>query len=185
MKLKNNLIKAVIAAMLLSLALVLPFFTGQLQTLGNALCPMHLPVLLCGFFCGPVYGCIIGAVAPLLRFAIFSMPPIMPKGLAMCFELAAYGLLSGLMYKLLPKKKIYIYVSLIIAMLSGRVVWGVIRAALYGIGRYEFGLKFFVTEAFLESVPGIVLQIILIPVLVMIIEKAFPDLNIKNSVRGR
>lgn len=168
---RNNLVKTVIAAMLLALALVLPLLTGQLQQIGNALCPMHIPVLLCGFICGPVYGMAIGFIAPLLRFLIFSMPPVMPIGISMAFELAVYGLVAGLMYKHLPKKKPYIYVSLITAMLLGRAVWGAVRAVLYGLGKADFGIPAFIAGAFTNAIPGIIIQIILIPLLVMTYEK--------------
>ena len=85
----------VLAALFLALAMVLPLLTGQIPQIGQALCPMHIPVLLCGFFCGPWYGLAVGAIAPLLRFLLFGMPPIMPTGVAMCFELAVYGLLAA------------------------------------------------------------------------------------------
>lgn len=169
---KNTLTKSVLSAMFLALALVLPFLTGQIPQVGNALCPMHIPVLLCGFFCGPWYALMVGFVSPLLRFLLFSMPPLMPTGLAMSFELAAYGAFSGLLYKLLPKKKPYIYISLCGAMALGRIVWGVARAALYGLGKSEFGWALFVSGAITSAIPGIVLQILLIPVLVMALEKA-------------
>lgn len=165
------LIKMTLAAMLLSLALVLPFLTAYIPKLGNALCPMHLPVLLCGFFCGPFYGLGIGFIAPLLRSALFGMPPIYPTGIAMCFELAAYGLLSGLLYKLFPKKKPYIYASLLIAMLGGRLVWGAARIIMYRIGGAEFGRAAFIAGAFTNAVPGIIIQIVLIPVIVMAVKK--------------
>lgn len=168
---KNNPVKTVFAAMFLALALVLPLLTGQLQQFGNALCPMHIPVLLCGFLCGPWYGLAVGLIAPLLRFLIFSMPPLMPIGISMSFELAVYGLSAGLMYKLLPKKKPYIYVSLITAMLAGRVVWGLVRTLLYGLGKAEFGFAAFIAGGFTNAIPGIILQIVLIPVLVMTFEK--------------
>lgn len=168
---KNNLVKMVLAAICLALALVLPLITGQLQQIGNALCPMHIPVLLCGFICGPVYGLVIGFIAPLLRFLIFSMPPIMPIGISMSFELAVYGLMAGIMYNCLPKKKPYIYVSLITAMLTGRVVWGIARAVLYGMGKAPFGFQAFVAGAFTNAIPGIIIQIILIPILIMTFEK--------------
>lgn len=157
--------------MFLALALVLPFLTGQIPSIGNALCPMHIPVLLCGFFCGPVYGAAVGLVAPYLRFALFQMPPIMPKGISMSFELAAYGLFAGLLYRLLPKKKPYIYVSLVGAMLAGRLVWGTVRTVLYGLGKSEFGWTLFITEGFLNAIPGIIVQLVLIPVLVMTLRK--------------
>ena len=171
---KNSLIKLAFAAMFLALALVLPFLTGQIPQIGSALCPMHIPVLLCGFFCGPWYALAVGFISPLLRFLLFSMPPIMPSGIAMSFELAAYGLFAGLLYKLLPKKKPYIYVSLVSAMILGRVVWGIARVVLYGLGKSEFGWAVFVSGAFTNAIPGIILHIVLIPILVMALEKAMP-----------
>ena len=157
--------------MFLALALVLPLLTGQLQTIGKALCPMHIPVILCGFFCGPVYALLIGFIAPLLRFLLFGMPTIIPKGIAMCFELATYGFAAGMLYRLLPKKKLNIYVSLIAAMLAGRIVWGTARAVLYGLGKSEFSFAFFIADGFVNAVPGIIMQIVLIPILVMTLEK--------------
>ena len=167
----KKLYRLILAAMFLALALVLPFLTGQIQQIGNALCPMHIPVLLCGFFCGPWYALAVGFIAPLLRFALFGMPPLMPVGIAMSFELATYGLVSGLLYRLLPKKKPYIYVSLIGAMLAGRIVWGAVRTVMYGLGKSPFGWAAFMSGAFLNAIPGIIVQIVLIPVLVMALEK--------------
>lgn len=167
----KKLYRLILAAMFLALALVLPFLTGQIQQIGNALCPMHIPVLLCGFFCGPWYALAVGFIAPLLRFALFGMPPLMPVGIAMSFELATYGLVSGLLYRLLPKKKPYIYVSLIGAMLAGRIVWGAVRTVMYGLGKSPFGWAAFMSGAFLNAIPGIIVQIVLIPVLVMALKK--------------
>ena len=168
---KNKVYKMVLSAMFLALALLLPFLTGQIQQIGNALCPMHIPVLLCGFFCGPWYALVVGFIAPLLRFVLFGMPPLMPIGIAMCFELATYGLMAGLLYKWLPKKKPYVYVALIGAMLCGRVVWGVARVVLFGLGQSEFGWAAFMAGAFLNAIPGIILQIVLIPIIVMALQK--------------
>ena len=178
---KNNTFNMILAAVLLALALVLPFLTGQIQQIGNALCPMHIPVLLCGFFCGPWYGMAIGFIAPLLRFVVFGMPPIMPIGIAMCFELATYGLTAGLLYRILPPKKLNIYISLIVAMLAGRIVWGAVRVVLYGLGKSEFGWAAFISGAVLNAVPGIILQIILIPVLVMVLEKYIKEITHRNE----
>lgn len=161
----------ILAAMFLAIALVLPFLTGQIPQIGSALCPMHLPVLLCGFFCGPWYALAVGFITPLLRFLLFGMPPLMPTGIAMCFELATYGLMAGLLYKWLPKKKAYVYVALIGAMLAGRIVWGVARVALYGVAKSEFGWTAFMAGAFINAIPGIIVQIILIPILVMTLQK--------------
>lgn len=162
----------VFSAVCLALCMLLPLLTGQLQQLGNALCPMHIPVLICGFIAGPWYAAAVGAIAPLLRFLIFGMPPIFPIGIAMCFELAAYGAVSGLLYKLLPKKTVNIYASLIAAMLAGRVVWGIVRAVLSGASGSPFTWQAFLAGGFINAVPGIILHILLIPVIVMALERA-------------
>lgn len=105
--------KLVIAAVCLALCMVLPFLTGQIPQIGQALSPMHIPVLLCGFLCSWPLAALVGFVAPLLRYVLFSMPPLFPTGVAMAFELATYGLISALLYRALPKKTVNIYVSLI------------------------------------------------------------------------
>lgn len=168
---QKNLRRLILAAMFLALALALPFLTGQIPQVGSALCPMHIPVLLCGFFCGPWYALTVGLVAPLLRFALFGMPPLMPTGIAMCFELATYGVVSGLLYKLLPGKKVFTYVTLIAAMLAGRIIWGIARVILAGLAQSEFAWTAFLSGAFVNAVPGIILHILLIPVLVMALKR--------------
>ena len=160
------------AAVCLALCMVLPFLTGQIPEIGSALPPMHIPVLLAGFLCGPWWAAAVGVVAPLLRFALFGMPPIFPTGLAMCFELAAYGVTAGLLYRLLPKKNANIYVALIAAMVLGRVIWGGVMVVLMGITGAGFTWAAFMAGAFLNAVPGIIVHILLIPVLVMALRKA-------------
>lgn len=157
----------VLAAMFLAMALLLPLVTGQIPQIGKMLSPMHFPVLLCGFFCGPVFGMIVGVTAPILRSMIFGMPAMMPDAFVMTFELAAYGFFAGMFYRLLPKTKLNLYLSLIGAMIGGRIVWGVVRAVLTGFGYSEFGWGIFVTVGFMNALPGIVLQIVLIPIIVM------------------
>ena len=172
MNAKIHLRKLIIAAVCLALCMLLPFLTGQIQQIGNALCPMHIPVLLCGFVCGPWYALAVGLIAPLLRFALFGMPPIYPIGVAMCFELAAYGAMSGLLYRALPKKTGYLYVSLIGAMLGGRIVWGVVRAVLSGVGDHSFTWAAFLAGAFTNAIPGILLHIMIIPPILLALRRA-------------
>ena len=169
---KKNLINMALAAMFLALALVLPFVTAGIPQIGNALCPMHIPVLICGFVCGWQYGMAVGFIAPLLRYLLFHMPPIYPIGAAMAFELAAYGLLCGLLYKAFPKKNIYIYPALIISMLGGRIVWGIARYIMAGLSGSEFSLSMFAAGAFVNAVPAIICHIILVPLVVMAFKKA-------------
>ena len=162
----------VYAAVCLALCMVLPFLTGQIQAIGNALCPMHIPVLLAGFLCGPWWALAVGAAAPLLRFLLFGMPPLFPLGLAMCFELATYGVVCGLLYRILPKKIVNIYVSLITAMLLGRMVWGTVRAVLSGVMHSSFTWAAFWAGAFTTALPGIIVHILLIPLIVMALRRA-------------
>ncbi len=159
------------AAMCLALCLVLPFLTGQVPQIGNMLCPMHLPVLLAGYLCGPWWAAVIGLIAPVLRNLIFGMPQFPTAGV-MALELAAYGLTAGLLYLLLAKKKRNIYLSLIAAMLIGRVVYGIATAIVMGISGSVYSFELFLAGAFTNAIPGIILQLILIPVLVMVLKKA-------------
>lgn len=169
---KTTIRRMVWAAVCLALCMVLPFLTGQIPQIGSAISPMHIPVLLAGFICGPWWAMAVGAVAPLLRFALFGMPPIFPTGVAMCFELAAYGLVSGALYARLPKKTSNIYVSLIAAMLTGRVVWGIVRVVLSGVSGEPFTWAAFMAGAFLNAIPGIIIHILLIPIIVLALKKA-------------
>ncbi len=171
MKKQNNLNKLVLSAMFLALAYVLPFLTGQVPEIGNMLCPMHIPVILCGYICGGPWGLAVGFIAPLLRSLTLGMPPLFPKAVSMAFELAVYGLLSGVLYRAFPKKKIYIYFSLVISMIIGRAVWGIVHFACLGFDISKFGLAIFWTEAVMNAIPGIILQLVLIPVAVMLLEK--------------
>lgn len=162
----------VVAALMLALAYLLPNFTGNIPQIGSMLLPMHLPVLLCGFLCGGPWGAAVGFVAPLLRSALVGMPPMFPTAVSMAFELAAYGFVSGFLYRRLPKNLGGIYASLIGAMLCGRVVWGVVRALLTLAGNNSFTFSAFLAGAFTTAIPGIVLQLVAIPVVVVALQKA-------------
>ena len=170
MKNHNKLLKAILAALFLALAYVMPFLTGQIPEIGAMLCPMHLPVLLCGFICGPLFGLAVGLAAPIFRSLTLGMPMFFPSAVCMAFELAAYGAISGLMHKTLPRKKPFIYCSLFTAMLSGRLVWGAAMFVCLGMSGGHFTLAAFLAGALTNAVPGIVLQIVLVPVLVMLLE---------------
>ena len=168
---KKSVARLVVAAMCLALCLVLPFLTGQIREIGSMLCPMHLPVLLCGFLCGWPWGLAVGAVAPLLRSALFGMPPLFPIAVSMTAELAVYGLVTGLLSARLPKKLGWTYVSLIAAMLLGRVAWGLVRLLLAGLSGGAFTWAMFLSGALTTAIPGIIVQLILVPVIVTAVQK--------------
>lgn len=173
--------KLTVSAMLLALALLLPFLTGQLQAIGQMLSPMHIPVLLCGFLCGPIYGVAVGIVAAPLRFILFGMPQ-MPNVLYMTAELACYGLLSGLFYHILPKKKLCLYFSLLLSMIGGRVAYALmfIVINLSNARSLEALTMPIISATVLTAWPGMIIQIVLIPTLLIVLEKA-KIIPLKNS----
>ena len=170
MKQRDLTLKMIIAALMLAMAYVLPFLTGQIPEVGSMLCPMHSPVLLCGFICGWPWGLAVGFTAPLLRALTLGMPPLFPSAVCMAFELAVYGAIAGLMHRLLPKKRGYIYLSLLVAMLAGRIVWGIAMLVCLGITGGTFTFSAFIAGAITGAVPGIIIQIVLIPFVIMLVE---------------
>ena len=164
--------KLTYAALFLAVAMVLPFVTGQVPEIGSMLCAMHIPALLCGFLCGWPWGLAVGLIAPPLRSVLFGMPALFPAAVAMSFELAVYGAVSGLLYRLLPAKKGRVYACLLPAMIAGRVVWGLARLLLAGLSGNSFTWALFLAGAFTNAVPGIILQLVLIPALMAAMERA-------------
>ena len=169
---RKGIEKLVLSGMLLAVGIVLPMLTSQIKEIGDTLLPMHLPVLLCGFICGWTYGGAVGLMLPFLRSIMFGMPPIYPNAVWMAAELMTYGMISGILYSLLKKTKLFgIYVSLIGAMLSGRVVWGITKPVLLGAAGKSFTIVAFITGGFVDALLGIVIQLILIPLVVALYEK--------------
>lgn len=169
---KHNLKNMVLAAMFLAIGLVLPMFTGQIPQIGNMLLPMHIPVFLCGLICGWQYGGVIGLILPLLRSAIFGMPPFFPTGTAMAFELMTYGLVAGLLYSRSKWQCIRaLYRCMITAMLAGRAVWGIVQAIQLGLTGSALTWQIFLAEAFLNAIPGILVQLILIPTVMVALNR--------------
>lgn len=169
---RNSLMQLIISAVCLALCMVLPFLTGQIPQIGSALSPMHLPVLLCGFLCSWQWGLAVGFLAPLLRSTLFHMPVFYPMALCMAFEMAAYGALCGWLYHRLPRRKSSLYLALIGAMIGGRLVWGAARFLCAGLQPSAFGFAAFWAGAVTSAMPGILLQLILVPILVLALEKA-------------
>ena len=158
-----------LSALFLALGLILPFLTLQIPQIGSMLLPMHLPVLLCGFICGAPWGLLVGAATPLLRSLIFGMPVMYPMAAAMAIELAIYGIATGFFYRLMPKNVLNVYVSLLIAMVLGRIGWG---AAMYFMLGGAFGMEKFLAGAVTGAIPGIILQLLLVPACVLALRKA-------------
>lgn len=156
--------KLTLSAMFLAIGMVLPFLTGQIPQVGNMMLPMHIPVLLCGLICGWQYGAVLGFILPLVRYLVFGMPVLFPTGTAMAFELMTYGLVIGLIYSFSRWKCIIsLYRALIGAMIAGRIVWAAAQMILLGVSGGTFTMKMFLAGAFFNAVPGIIIQLVLIP----------------------
>ena len=180
MKTYNKNLKMVLAGLFMALGYVLPFLTGQIPEIGSMLCPMHIPVLICGFICGWQWGLAVGFATPLLRSLTLGAPVLFPMAVSMAFELASYGAFAGLMRKLLPKKRPYIYASLLTSMILGRIVFGISMLICMGIKGGSYTLAAFIAGAVTNAIPGIVVQIILVPVAVFLIEKALLQKETKS-----
>ncbi len=183
MRKNDTLYRMIVTAVLLALGLILPFLTGQLQAFGKLLSPLHIPVLICGMTCGWVWGGALGLVLPLLRMALFGMPAA-PMAYPMTFELCAYGVMTGLLYpwlrralceKLGASRIVVMLASLGLAMVGGRIVGGIAKALLlWGgvIGGAPLTFGAFVTSYFVDTAVGAVVHLIVVPAVVLALEKA-------------
>ena len=171
---KNERLKRLIlAALFLAIGMVLPLLTGQIKEIGDSLLPMHLAVMLCGLVCGWQYGLCVGAVLPFLRSVSFAMPPIYPNAVWMSLELATYGFVIGVMYSMRKKESgWYILLCLLCSQIAGRLVWGAAKAILLGVADKPFGFEAFIMGGFVDAIPGILLQFILIPTVMRLIAVA-------------
>lgn len=168
----KKFVNMLLSAMFLSIGLLLPFLTGQIQQIGNMLLPMHLPVILCSLVCGWQYGLAIGVILPIMRSLVFTMPVLYPSAIAMSFELATYGFLTGFLFVKARWQCIRsLYRCLITSMLAGRAVWGIAMLFLLGFKGEAFTLSTFISGAVINAVPGIILQLIIVPGVMLTLDR--------------
>ena len=166
----NKTKKLTLTAMCLALGVILPQAFHMIPNAGNIFLPMHIPVLICGFICGPFYGLTVGIITPCLSHIIFSMPPAMMLG-QMIVELGVYGLCTGLLNQIITinNELLKYYLVLIISMVVGRITYGICNALLFKAGNYS--LSIWLSAAFIKGLPGIIIQLVLIPTIVKTIKK--------------
>lgn len=167
----SNVKKSIITAVCIALCYVIPLMFHGIQNAGNIFCPMHIPVFICGLICGWQYGLLCGIAGPALSSALSSMPPvaILPS---MMVELAAYGTAAGLMMKLVRTKSTYadLYISLIVAIVCGRVLAGLAKALIFARGSYS--MSAWIAGSVVTSWPGTVIQLVFIPTIVFALMKS-------------
>ncbi len=163
--------KSIITAVCIALCYVIPLMFHGIQNAGSIFCPMHIPVFICGLICGWQFGLLCGIAGPALSSALSGMPPvaILPS---MMVELAAYGTASGLMMKLVRTKSTYadLYISLIVAIVCGRVLAGLAKALIFARGSYS--MSAWIAGSVVTSWPGTVIQLVFIPTIVFALMKS-------------
>lgn len=172
--LRNHVYQMVMSSLFLALCYVLPNFTGNIPVIGSALLPMHLPVLICGFICGPMWGAAVGFIAPVSRSLLMTMPT-MSVAIPMGFEMAVYGFVCGILFRIQRKKNVAevknIYISLVSAMVLGRIVYGFIKASMTFGTANPYTFSAFIAGTVTSAIPGIVLQLVFVPVVVKAVIK--------------
>lgn len=160
-----------LSAMFIALGMILPFLVGQIPEIGQIMLPIHYPVILCGLICGPVYGLGVGLIIPILRSVMFGIPVMFPTAIAMSFELGTYGLISGLVFKNVKRQNLgTLYLALISSMIAGRAVWGLVMWILLSGSKEPFTMGAFLAGSFLNALPGILIQLILIPAIMGVLK---------------
>lgn len=163
--------KACICSFCAALCYVLPL-AFHAMALGMAFSPMHLPVLLCGLLCGWPYGAFCGIAGPVIS-SLSGMPS--PAQLVhMVPELCVYGLAAGIGMKLIRTGKtvLDIYLSLLPAMLLGRVVGGAVQAVFYLSTARSYSIALWASAYVVGTLPGAVLQLVVLPALVLGLTRA-------------
>ena len=161
-----------LSSMFVAVGIVFPFFTGQIPQIGNMMLPMHLPVFFCGLICGWQWGALAGFVLPLMRSFMFSVPVFYPEAVAMAFELMTYGAVSGFLYNRSKWQCIVaLYRSLIAAMILGRLIWAMAEIVLLGVRGNVFTVEAFISGAFITAIPGIIIQLVFIPAIMVALDR--------------
>ncbi|TZE80959.1 ECF transporter S component [Calorimonas adulescens] len=158
----------VLSALFIALGIIIPILFHAVG-MGSVFLPMHIPVILAGFFLDPLYSICVGALTPILSSLMTGMPPLIPTLPIMVFELSTYSLLVSIIYK---KLKQNVFTSLIVSMLAGRVVAGLVAWVLVTF----FSVKMlpplvYIYTSIVNGIPGIIIQLILIPIIVMLVER--------------
>lgn len=163
-----NTKKTINGALFIAFGVILPTAFHYLGLPGGVFLPMHIPVLLAGLLLGGKIGLIVGMLTPLLSSFLTGMPPIMPTLPRMVIELGVYGLAGGYFYR---NKKNSLFAALIISMILGRIASLVSFYILVLIMGLEIKPLTYLGIYTWYSVPGIIVQLLLIPFIIKKLEK--------------
>lgn len=167
--------KLTFSSVCLACCFFLPMLTASSPEVTAMLCLMHFPVMICGMMCGAPWGVAVGVTAPILRSLMFHMPTMYPLAVAMCVEMGVYGFICGLEANDPRKSPGNIFLDLILAMVAGRVAWGAAMVFFALISDVPFSVELY-KEAVLNTWPGVILQLMSLPPLIVFLQTAYyPD----------
>ncbi|MDK2563101.1 ECF transporter S component [Romboutsia sedimentorum] len=159
--------KIVLSGLFIAFGIIVPMIFHTVNLAGSIFLPMHIPVLIAGFLLGPLYGGIVGALTPILSSFMTGMPPLVPVMPIMVFELCAYGIITGFLFG----KTKNTYISLVGAMIGGRL-FAVVGAFLVSLTiAPQVSPLMFVFGSLAKAIPGMIVQIVFIPILVKFMTK--------------
>ncbi len=140
--------------------------------IGAILLPMHIPVLVGAMLLGPFSGMVIAMISVLVG-ALLGMPP-MPIAIFMFFELSVYGLVAGVLFK---QRKYHVYLSLIVAMIAGRLTQILVIQVFLKLFSATLPPVFGTLAMFGLSIPGMMVQLILVPMLVIFLQRTLKPME--------
>ena len=160
----------VLSGLLIALGLVLPMAFHLFNAGGPVFLPMHIPVLLGGMILSPIFALLVGVLTPIVSNLLTSMPPLMPMLPIMIVELGLYGLIASILRK---KLNLYVFISLIVSMIRGRIGPGLVVYVMTSVFDVQFAPPIaFVIGGLSKGIPGIIIQLIFIPIIVKALEKS-------------
>jgi len=168
----------VIGSSMIAMGVILPFLTLNNPSFGQVLLLMHIPVLIAGFVLPPGLALMVGLITPVLRSLLVGMPVLFPVAITMAFELAFYAFFVSILTKKIRLNHVLmkIYIVLILSMLLGRVVLGLSSYLFYSWAGWLFSIDTFIKTAYVLALPGILLQLILIPTVVLSLNRLSPEI---------
>lgn len=174
---RKQTLKLTFAAMFLAISVLIPSLFHMFSISGNIFLPMHIPVLVCGFWLGWQYGFAVGLAAPIINSIVSGMPP-MAKVPFMMMELAVYGLAAGIFYitlKFNNKRKNGfcwgIFPALILSLIAGRAIYALALTVGTYLLHINCGTAVAVIDATITGIPGILIQLVMVPMLVTLLER--------------
>ncbi len=157
----------ILGSLFLALAIIMPYIFHATGISGQIFLPMHIPIIIGGFFLSPMTALMVGALSPLINSLVLGMPVFYPIGLIMTFELMVYGLSIALL-----RKKLDTYYSLLISMILGRITAGLVVFALQNLLNLKLNYMVYVKGAVITGLPGILIQLLLIPIIVKALKRS-------------